>query len=66
MKLYFKKDYRGRETAMREYIAGQTDDFGVAQALELIKLGVAEEVEETAPPVAEPTPAPKRKRKAEK
>lgn len=45
MKLYFKKDYCGRETAMKEYVTGQTDDFGVAQALELIKLGVAEEVE---------------------
>jgi hypothetical protein len=44
MKLKFLFDYLGRETAMKQYRKGDTDDFSTAQALELIRLEVAEEV----------------------
>ena len=44
MKLKFTKDYTGRETAMKEYKAGAQADIPNAQALELIRLGVAREV----------------------
>ena len=43
MNLKFTKDYIGRETAMKQYRAGETEDISNAQALELIKLGVAKE-----------------------
>ena len=43
MILKFTKDYIGRETAMKQYRAGETEDISNAQALELIKLGVAKE-----------------------
>lgn len=46
MRIKFLSDYLGRETAMKEYKVGDVDDFGVAQALELIRLGVGEEVPE--------------------
>jgi hypothetical protein len=45
MKIKFKQDYIGRETAMKEYAAGDTTELSTAQALELIRLGVVEEVE---------------------
>jgi hypothetical protein len=41
MKLKFLKDYTGRETAMQSYKAGQQAEIPNAQALELIRLGVA-------------------------
>lgn len=45
MKLMFLSDYLGRETAMKQYRNGDVADFSTAQALELIRLEVAEEVE---------------------
>ena len=45
MKLKFLIDYVGRETAMAEYKAGDVDDIPQAQAMELVRLGVAEEIE---------------------
>jgi len=44
MKLKFTQDYSGRETAMKEYRKGDEADISNAQALALIKLGVAKEV----------------------
>jgi hypothetical protein len=44
MRLKFTKDYIGRETAMKEYKAGDSADIPNAQALELVRLGVAREV----------------------
>jgi hypothetical protein len=44
MKLKFIQDYSGRETAMKEYKANEQADIPNAQALELIRLGVAKEV----------------------
>jgi len=43
MRIKFTSDYIGRETAMKQYHAGDSAEFGNAQALELIKLGVAKE-----------------------
>jgi hypothetical protein len=40
----FTKDYTGRETAMTAYKAGTQADLPTAQALELVKLGVAREM----------------------
>ena len=47
MKIKFLTDYAGRETAMREHVRGAVVDTPTAQALELIRLGVA--IEYTAP-----------------
>lgn len=44
MILKFTKDYVGRETAMQEYKAGQQAEIPNAQALELIRLGVAKDM----------------------
>ncbi|MCR4308374.1 MAG: hypothetical protein NUV80_07535 [Candidatus Berkelbacteria bacterium] len=44
MKIKFLVDYIGRETAMKQYDKGDVDELSPAQALELIRLGVAEEV----------------------
>jgi hypothetical protein len=44
MILKFTKDYIGRETAMQAYTAGQQVEIPNAQALELIRLGVAKDV----------------------
>lgn len=44
MKIKFLIDYIGRETAMKEYPKDFEADIPDAQALELIRLGVAEEV----------------------
>jgi hypothetical protein len=44
MKLIFTHDYLGRETGMKQYRKGDTGDFPVAQALELIRMERAEEV----------------------
>ena len=46
MKLKFLTDHTGRETAMKEYKAGAVAEIPTAQALELIRLGVAAEVTE--------------------
>ena len=43
MNLKFIKDYTGRETAMQTYKAGQQAEIPNAQALELIRLGVAQD-----------------------
>lgn len=43
MKIKFTHDFVGRETAMKQYKAGDEADISNAQALELIKLGVAKE-----------------------
>jgi len=43
MKIKFLVDCIGRETAMVEYKAGDIADFPTAQALELIRIGHAEE-----------------------
>ena len=43
MNIKFLKDYAGRETAMKEYKAGTTAEFPTAQALELVRMGVAKE-----------------------
>lgn len=44
MKIKFLIDYIGRETAMKEFRAGDEVDFPVSHALELINLDIAEEV----------------------
>jgi hypothetical protein len=44
MIIKFTKDYTGRETAMKPYKAGTQADLPTAQALELVKLGVAREM----------------------
>lgn len=44
MILKFTQDYQGRETAMKKYRKGQQADIPTAQALELVKLGVATEM----------------------
>ena len=44
MKIKFKQDYTGRETAMKEYKAGEQADLPTAQALELVRLNVAREM----------------------
>jgi hypothetical protein len=44
MRIKFLVDYAGRETNMQQFYKGDTERFGVEQALELIRLGVAEEV----------------------
>jgi hypothetical protein len=46
MKLKFLVDYVGRETGMKQYRKDDIDRFGIEQALELIRLGVAEEAKE--------------------
>jgi hypothetical protein len=46
MKIQFISDYIGRETAMKQYRKGDVDVFPVAQALELIRLGVADEIKD--------------------
>jgi hypothetical protein len=43
MKIKFSQDYVGRETAMRQYRKGDTGDLPTAQALDLIRMGVAKE-----------------------
>lgn len=43
MKIKFLVDCIGRETAMKQYGSGEIADFPTAQALELIKIGMAEE-----------------------
>jgi len=43
MKIMFIEDYKGRETAMRQYRADDIEFISKAQALALIKLGVAVE-----------------------
>jgi len=45
MKIKFTEIYVGRETAMKVYNKGDEADLSPAQALELIGLGVAVEVE---------------------
>jgi hypothetical protein len=57
----FTKDYTGRETAMTAYKAGTQADLPTAQALELVRLGVAREMWAEIgrmydPPKAEPEP----------
>ena len=59
----FKQDYTGRETAMKEYKAGAQADLPTAQALELVRLGVAREMwaeigKMYDPPKAMPEPEP--------
>ena len=44
MIIRFKLDYVGRETAMRQYHKDEVADFPFAQAVEIIRLGAAEEV----------------------
>lgn len=44
MNVKFKQDYQGRETNMVQYRKGDKADFPNAQALALIRLGVASEV----------------------
>lgn len=46
MKIIFLTDYIGRETAMKQYEKDDVDELSPAQALELIRLGIAEEVVE--------------------
>lgn len=46
MKVKFLFGYSGRETAMKTYDVDDTADIPTAAALELIRLGVVEEVEE--------------------
>jgi len=46
MKIKFLFGYSGRETAMRTYDVDDIADLPQAQAMELVRLGVAEEVEE--------------------
>jgi len=43
MKIKFLNDYLGRETAMKQYKAGDIDDLDFAQAQELIRLGIVTE-----------------------
>lgn len=45
MKIRFTKDYQGRETAGQAKKEGDVEDVGVAFALALIELGVADELE---------------------
>lgn len=59
MKVIFLQDYTGRETGMLERKKGESLDISIAQALELIRLGVVEEVIEETEPVV--TQQPKRK-----
>ena len=56
MILKFLIDCANRETAMLEYKAGDIADISTAQALELVRTGVAEEVTKEAQPAK-----PKRK-----
>jgi hypothetical protein len=44
MKIKFTQDYIGRESAMKEYKAGETAEIPNEQALDLIRQGVAKEV----------------------
>jgi hypothetical protein len=44
MILKFTQDYSGRETAMHEYKSGEQADIPNAQALALVRLGVAREM----------------------
>lgn len=46
MKIKFLIDYAGRETAMKGCFAGEVYDFPDSQALELIRLKIAEEEHE--------------------
>lgn len=46
MKIKFLFGYSGRETAMKTYDVDDVADIPTAQALQLVYLGVAEEVEE--------------------
>lgn len=69
MKIKFTQDYQGRETQGMPKEAGDQLDCGVAEALELIRLGVAEEVDVATAPFGDESasekPAkakPKRKR----
>jgi len=72
MKIKFLFGYSGRETAMKTYDVDDIVDIPTAQALQLISLGVVEEVEEgeaaaevLPEPVSEET-QPKPRRKAKK
>jgi hypothetical protein len=58
MKLKFTQDYSGRETAMKEYKAGEQADIPNAQALELVKMGVAREVWASIGAMYDPKPLP--------
>jgi hypothetical protein len=44
MKIKFLMNYVGRETAMKQYYKGDVEELPDAQALEIIRLGGAEEV----------------------
>lgn len=46
MLLEFSQDYIGRETAMQEYKQGARAEIPFAQASELVKAGIAFEVDE--------------------
>lgn len=54
MIIRFLCDYIGRETAMKQYHRGAVGDFPFAQAVEIIRLGGAEEVIDE--PAFEPLP----------
>lgn len=56
MKIIFLSDYKGRETAMQEYKAGSVLELDHQAALDLIRLGIAQEQHEE-------QPAPKKPRK---
>lgn len=65
MKLKFKYDYIGRETAGKQYRKGDVADFPLEYALEILRLGGAEEIFEQAQDDNTPDvlpPAPKRKK----
>ena len=51
MKIKFLYGYSGRETSMKTYDVDDVADLPQAQAMELVRLGVAEEVEESANPL---------------
>ena len=44
MKIKFLTNYIGRETAMKQYYKGDVEELPEAQALEIIRMGGAEEV----------------------
>lgn len=60
MKIKFITDYQGRETAMKQYRAGDELELDHQPAIELIALGVAQEQTE---PDEQPAPPVKRTRK---
>jgi hypothetical protein len=51
MKIIFLQDYNGRETAMQEHKRGAVVELDFIRAMELIRLGVADEYIEQEKPV---------------